>query len=184
MNAGLISERYAKALYEFAVNNNSLQDVYQSVSLLTQVYAQNSELKNFIDNPIVSSTDKKKLILTASGEKLGESFERFVNLLIENKREKQIQFILLKFLDLYRENHNILRGELTTAITIDNKTEKQLIHLIENQTKASIEFNKIVDPNVLGGFKLEIDNNQWDATIAKQLELIREKYKEQNSKIF
>ncbi len=184
MNAGLISERYAKALYLFAEESKTTESVYNEARLFTQVFAQNLAINNVIDNPIVSSEDKQNLILTAAGKDVSKTFERFVEMLIENKRENQVQFIMLKFLDIYRENHNILRGELTTAVAIDANTEKQLTRLIENQTNSNIEFTKIVDPDVLGGFRLEIDNNLWDGTIANQLMFIREKYKEKNSKIF
>ena len=104
-------------------------------------------------------------------------------MLLKNKREAQIQNIMLKYIDFYREQKNIRYGKLTTAVEVDQAAENRLMKLVADRFGGTLELEKVVDPEILGGFKLEVDNMRWDASIAGQLQNIRNEYIERNRKI-
>ncbi len=183
MNAGLISSRYATALLEFAKESKTAEKVYDEAILLTEVLAEMSELRRALESPVLQDADKKKLLLTAAGGKPGKTMERFIELLIQNKREAQIQFIMLKFIDLYRADNNIRYGKLITAFEIDQATETRLKELVTTQTGATLELEKKVDPEVLGGFSLEVDQVLWDATLRRQLNQLRQEFTDKNKSV-
>lgn len=183
MNAGLISARYATALLGFAKETNSLEEVYAEAKLLTLMFSKMSELRHMLENPVVPHDEKRALILNAAGGDVSQAFRVFTDLLLKNKRESQIQNIMLKFIDLYRAQKNIRHGVLTTAHEVDEATEKRLIQLVTNQVGGTLELEKIVDPEILGGFKLEVDHVRWDASISSQLKRIKNEYIERNRRI-
>lgn len=183
MNTGLISVRYATALLEFAKETNSVEAVYGEVKLLTLMFSKMGELRLVLENPVMPVAEKRKLILNAAGGKTSKTFEEFTELLLNNKREVQVQNIMLKFIDLYRAQKNIRYGKLTTALDVDAATEKRLISLVTDQVGGTLELEKVVDPEILGGFKLEVDNVRWDASISSQLKRIKNEYIERNRRI-
>ena len=71
---------------------------------------------------------------------------------------------------------------MTTASAVNAITEKRLIALIENKTGGTLEIEKVVDPEILGGFLFEVDFVRWDASISGQLRRIRKEYIEKNKK--
>jgi F-type H+-transporting ATPase subunit delta len=182
MNTGLIPVRYATALLDFANVNNEQNLVYGEAKTIIQSFFQFSELRTVLDNPVLANAEKRKIIILAAGGKVSKSFERFLDLVLENGREKFLLEIALKLIDLYRKQMNIHYGKLTTALQVNAATEKRLIALVENTTGGTIEMEKVIDPEILGGFLFEVDFVRWDASVSGQLRRIKKEYIERNNK--
>ncbi len=183
MNTGLISVRYATALLEFAEEKNVLEQVYGEAKMLTLMFSKMGELRLVLENPVLSYDEKRQLILNAAGGNNSKVFSEFTDLLLKNKRETQVQEIMLKFIDLYRNKKGIHYGKLTTAFEVDKETEKKLIKLVTDHIGGTLELEKIVEPKILAGFKLEIDDVRWDATISGQLSRIKNEFIDRNRRI-
>jgi F-type H+-transporting ATPase subunit delta len=182
MNTGLIPVRYATALLDFANVSKEQDRVYTEAKSITKSYFQFSELRTVLDNPVLAVAEKRKIILLAAGGKTSKSFERFLDLILTNNREKFLHEIALKFIDLYRKQQNIHYGKLTTATVVNAATEKKLMAMVENTTGGTIEMEKVIDPEILGGFLFEVDFVRWDASVSGQLRRIRQEYIEKNKK--
>jgi F-type H+-transporting ATPase subunit delta len=183
MNTGLIPVRYATALLDFANVNKEQERVYTEAKAVTKSYFQFSELRNVLDNPVLAKAEKRKIIHLAAGGNVSKPFERFLDLLLDNNRENQLLSIAFKYIDLFRKQKNIHYGKLTTASAINDSTENKLIAIVENTTGGTIEMEKIIDPEILGGFMFEVDFVRWDASISGQLRRIKKEYVEKNNKI-
>lgn len=182
MNSGPIASRYATALFAFAKESKELEHVYEKAKVIQDIFMQLPKFRSALENPVTSKSDKKKLILSAAGNNVSGSLDLFIDTLLKNSRETFLQFILLKYIALYREEKNIHFGKLTTAEIMDIETEKKLISTMENKTGGTIELERVVDPTILGGFIFEIDHNQIDASVKGQLDSIRKEYIERNLK--
>jgi F-type H+-transporting ATPase subunit delta len=183
MNNGLIAARYATALLGFANQSNATQKVYTEAKAIVQSYFQFTELRQALDNPVLSKTEKQKIISLAAGGNLSKSFGRFIEILLENNREVHLQSIALKYIDLYRKENNIHHGKLITATTVEASVEKRLLAMMQHATGGTVEIEKVINPALLGGFQLEVDFVRWDASLAGQLQRIRNEYLEQNKKV-
>jgi F-type H+-transporting ATPase subunit delta len=183
MNTGLIPVRYATALLDFASISDLQDRVYTEAKAVTKSYFQFSELRTVLDNPVLAKVEKRKIIILAAGGDICKPFEKFIDLLLENNREKHLLSIALKYIDLFRKQKNIHYGKLTTASSINAATEKKLMAMVENTTGGTIEMEKIIDPEILGGFLFEVDFVRWDASISGQLRRIKKEYIEKNNKI-
>lgn len=183
MNTGLIPVRYATALLDFAKQAGTSDDVYNEAKTLTHLFAGMTEIRRALENPVVPLAEKRQLILNAAGGNPSETFRKFTELLLHNKRETAVQSIMLKFIELYRKEKNIRYGKLTTAQPVDESTEQRLMHLITANTGGTVELEKEISPHILGGFILQVDDARWDASIAGQLKAIKKEYIERNKRI-
>ena len=183
MNTGIISVRYATALLDFAKEKNSVAKVYSDAKMLTLMFSKMSELRLVLENPVIPVDEKKQLIFNTAGGAPSDIFKNFIALLLQNKRENQVQEIMLKFIDLYREQKNIRYGKLTTAFAVDEATENKLLRLVTNKVGGTLELEKAVDPDILGGFVLVVDDVRWDASLSGQLRQIKNEYIERNRRI-
>ena len=182
MNTGLIPVRYAKALLDFANVSKEQDRVYTEAKAIAQSYFQFIELRTVLDNPVLANTEKRKIIILAAGNNVSKPLERFLDMILENNREKHLHEIALKYIDLYRKQKNIHYGKLTTATEVTQVIESKLMTLIENTTGGTVEMEKVIDPEILGGFMFEVDFVRWDASISGQLRRIRQEYVEKNKK--
>ena len=183
MNTGLIPVRYATALLSYANDLKLTDQVYAEAKSTVQSFFQFREMANVMENPVLPKSKKKEILLASAGKKVSKPFEKVVDLLLENNREDLAFSVFLRFVDLCRKQKNIYTGKLTTAGPVDAATEKRLIALVQAKTGGTLEIEKSIDPAILGGFLLEVDNVRWDASISGQLRNIRNEYFEKNSKI-
>lgn len=174
MDTGRISARYAKALYEFAVENNKAEAIYESMKIVSSSFASVPELNKALVNPQVSKEKKKGLLIASAGSDVCPEFEKFLDLVLEHKREAYFQTISLVYQDVYRKAKNIVVGRLETAQEVSNADKDKLKAIVEEKTNANVEFVTNVNPELIGGFLLQVGTYQLDASVSSQLRIIKD----------
>ena len=172
MDIGVISVRYARALLKCSVESKAEDQVYQEMQTLAESYIKVPEIRHAIDNPMVAREKKAELIKAAAGGKICKVTERFIDLVLQESRESVLQFIANAFVTLYRQQKNITRGKLTTAVPVSDAMEQKMRSMVENRTKGTVEFSTEGDPDIIGGFVLEYDTYRMDTSVKSQLSRI------------
>jgi len=173
MNKGLIPTRYAKALLQYAQNTNAEETVYQNVLQIAQICETEKRVNSALANPVLSKQNKTQIIRTMAGENISPVLSRFIDVIVANERDGFLQRICLRYIDLYREKHNIHNAKLTTAAAIDSATERRIVEMIKSVVGGTVETMHEVSPELLGGFIVDVDSNRWDASLASQLRRIK-----------
>ena len=62
MDIGIVSVRYAKALLKYALEQKEENIVYNEMDTLSQVYLNTPELRQMIENPLLSNGNKMKIL--------------------------------------------------------------------------------------------------------------------------
>jgi F-type H+-transporting ATPase subunit delta len=76
------------------------------------------------------------------------------------------------YITLYRQQKNITRGKLTTAVAVSDAVEQKMKQMVEAKTQGTVEFTTEVDPSIIGGFVLEYDTYRMDASVKTKLNRI------------
>ena len=91
MDIGVISVRYARALLKSATDQKLEEKVYQEMMTIAKSYLEVPQLRQTIDNPMLSKDKKQMLLLTAVGEKPSELTKSFIQLVLKEDRENVMQ---------------------------------------------------------------------------------------------
>ena len=118
----------------------------------------------------------------AGGKDVSEEMKRFLQLVIDGKREKFLHFMTWSFIDQYRERKHILMGKLTTAVEAPELV-RHLEELGTLKTASKVEIKANIDPSIIGGYIMEIDGYRLDASVANQLRNIRRQFIDKNRRI-
>lgn len=174
MNDGLIPNRYAKALFKFAAESGKQDQVYGEMKQLALSYSQSKQLKAAVTNPFLPADDKEKLLLTAAGAKQGGVTDRFLHMVIGRNRAEFLHSMALAYEKLYRRDRGIARVEIVSATKLPDAQTTGIVSLIKKQLDASsIELSKRVDPALIGGFTVNVDDQVLDASVKSELEKLR-----------
>jgi len=172
-----LASRYAKSLLDIAQEQNTLEAVKGDMELLQQICESNRDLVLMLKSPVVKA-DKKAAILNAILDgKVQNVTMAFISLLINKGREFYLPEIAETFSMQYKALKNIKSVQLTTAVAID----ESLKNSIKDKVAASvqdghIELNTNVDPELIGGFTLEIGDKLFDASIKRDLNDIKAQF--------
>ena len=169
MDIGVISVRYARALLKSATEQQVDDAVYQEMQLLAKSYVDVPQLRQTIDNPMLTKDSKEELLLTAVGGSPTPLTRAFLQLVLKEDRESVMQFIANSYVTLYRQQKNIIRGRLITAARVTPATEQKMRQMVESKTNGTVEFETEVNPDIVGGFILEYDTYRMDASVKAKL---------------
>ena len=172
MDIGVISVRYARALLKSATDQKLEEKVYQEMMTIANSYLEVPQLRQTIDNPMLSKDKKEKLLLTAAGQKVSTLTQSFIRLVLKEDRENVMQFMVNSYVTLYRKQKNVIRGKLTTAARVSAQTEQKMRQMVESKTNGTVEFETEVNPDIIGGFILEYDTFRMDASVKTKLNSI------------
>ena len=172
MDIGVISVRYARALLKSAIEQKLDDAVYQEMQLLAKSYIEVPQLRQTIDNPMLSKDKKEALLLTAVGGDPTPLTRAFIALVLKEDREPVMQFIANSYVTLYRQQKNVIRGRLITAAAVSPETEQKMRKMVESKTNGTVEFESQVNPDIIGGFILEYDTYRMDASVKTKLNSI------------
>lgn len=173
MNEGRISVRYAQALYALAEEKGVQQEVYQMLERLSQAFIEVPGLARSLANPIHTAEQKLGLLLTATGCAADSLLAGFFNFVISKGREDFMVFISMSYQTLYRKNQRIVVGRITSALPLASGSVEKIREVVDKQFSAGIELSTEVDPEILGGFILEVDNYRMDSSIRSALEQVK-----------
>lgn len=179
MNLGVISVRYARALLKGATQARVEDTVYGEMQTLSGSYLQLPQLRDAVDNPMLSAESKAPLLTTACGGSLCPLTRSFLGLVLKEGREGMLQFMANSYVTLYRKQKNIISGKLTTAAPVSQETERRMRRMVEAQANGSVEFETSTDPALIGGFVLEYDTYRMDASVRTRLTTVLSHLKKQ-----
>jgi F-type H+-transporting ATPase subunit delta len=167
-----IAQVYARALFEVAVEHDSLDEIREQLDQFADALNENRQLASFFFSPYFSADEKKDGLARAVTDANPE-FANFLQALIERHRMPAIFRIRVEFISLWDEAKRLLPVQITTAVELDSETVKDLSKRIGDQVDRKIEMSTAVDPDILGGVMLRVGNVILDASIKNRLEQLR-----------
>jgi F-type H+-transporting ATPase subunit delta len=169
MDSGLISTRYAKAIYQFAAEHGEETRLFEEMNILSEQFFAFPALKEVMENPTISFAVKEKLLISASGGDICETGKKAFGLIVGNGRANYMQSVALMYAKVYRREKNIVQVKLTTVELASKELEQMLIELLAKDKHETVNFSAKIDADVIGGFILEVDDLRLDASVRNQL---------------
>lgn len=174
MNHSKIAVRYAKALFLLAEEKNQLKEVALDMKTLLKIEKEVPELSDLYNNPVLSESEKKKAIMAVFGNSFNKISKSLLNLILENKREGHVSGVARNYLKRYRESLGIKNAKLTTATKLDDAKRTEIIEIIKKAFNAEVELEQVENSDLIGGFVLNVEDIQYDASISTQLKNIKQ----------
>ena len=179
MDNGKISVRYARALFQTTQEQHCEDAVYDGFTRFAHNYLLAiAQFNEVLADPIVAKEEKVRLLEMAIGEPLHDTLKQFIAFVVNQNREDKMFFIAMKYLEMYRAKHHILSTQVTTATELPKATYDKIKAFIKQTFDADAEIDAKIDPSLIGGFILDIENTRMDASVAGQLIALKNRLKQ------
>ncbi|UQD55541.1 ATP synthase F1 subunit delta [Flavobacterium sp. K5-23] len=164
--------RYAKAILDMSDSIGVANEVNNDMTLIASTIKGNLELDTFIQNPTIGVDVKENALLEVFADINGVTKGLF-HLLFENKRFEILEAIALEYNKLFDVLNGIEIAKVTTAFPMDSALEAKVIAKIATLSDKKITIENIVDASIIGGFILRIGDQQYNASIANRLQVLK-----------
>ena len=172
MSAIRAAIRYAKAILDIAHDKGMTAEVNNDMTVIASTIGSNAELNAFIQNPTTTVEVKNNALAEVFSNMNGVTKSLF-QLLNANKRFEILGDIALEYNKLFEEMNGIEKAFVTTAIPMDAALEAKVMTKILTFLNKKIIIENIVDPAIIGGFILRIGDQQYNASVANRLQVLK-----------
>lgn len=173
-----IARRYSNALYGDALATKKLEKISSDAAVILEAVNNSRELELFFKSQIIDKTKKEEIVKAIFGNKVDSLSVNFLLLLIERGREEYIKEILEDYQNLENQKNGVVKVEITTAVELSKDEKESLKEKIDGYTGLKSTAVYKLDRNLIGGFVVKISDVILDASIKRQLELLKKKLKE------
>ena len=173
MRRSQAAERYANALFKFAVEKQQVEQIYADAVELASVCRENKIFVLVLKSPVISEEKKEKILIDLFEKRFNAITMKFLLILVRKNRELLVPEIARNLIERYKEYKHILTVHLTTAAPATEAIRNKVKEIIKDYTKWHVDLDQKIDSDIIGGFILNWSDMQYDASIRYQIELIR-----------
>lgn len=172
--------RYAKALFDAAVNNDVVDKTLHDMKFVDDTLESSAELRNMINQPFISKTHKRNIFEKLFKDRISDMTLNFLKLMVEKNREDVIINIYEKLYDLYLEYKKIAVVTITSALPLDDATKQRVINILKHKIteESSIEINNVIDKDIIGGFIVNYKDFHYDASVKGTVKRLHKNFSE------
>jgi len=174
--ASAVTARYVEALFQLALERGSLEQVAADMQKMGAEVSV-PEVVAFLSDARVTNTEKAACLepLLVS---LDESVANFVGLLFEKSRAE----VLVEAGEAFRlrvlEHRGATEGRVESARSLDPAQIEELATAIGRQLGKEVILKNEVDPSLVGGVRVFVDNRMIDNSVQGRLSGLERKLRE------
>jgi len=164
-----IAQPYAEAFLDL-FNKSSLENVIDDLNILTSAISGSEELKTLLSNPLINSDKKKSVIESLFRGKIENRTLNFLLVLCNRGRISYLDAIVEKALELAYKAASIETVKVTSSIALNSSQQEALISKLKKMTGIDqIKLDLNVNPNLIGGFVIQVGSKIIDTSLQGQL---------------
>ena len=165
-----LAQRYSDALCEVAKSRNELDFVQSDLKTVCEALNAVSEFNNFLTHPVIPLSEKKDMVKAVFEGKINTDVLNLIFILLEKNKINLISAISYCFDESMDAAKNILKVGVVSAVEIDEDLKQRLKEKLENKLQKSVKFEFDINPDIIAGLVLKIQDKTIDGSMAAKLE--------------
>lgn len=178
MNVSRAAARvYAKALFDIGVEEGAIGQIHDDLHAAHEaVEGLEPELRAFFTMPKLRRDDKRRIIAEVFQGKVCRPVLGLLLVLVQKRREPLFDNVVEEF-DRFRDHHEgRVQARVTTARKLADDLLQSLKGSLEARTKKIVVLHERIDPDVLGGIRINLGDYVLDGTLRRGLKDLRRSF--------
>ena len=176
MTSRAAGTRYARALFDVARKEASIEQAGRDLAAFAQLVAGHDLLPRVLFNPAIPASRKRAVVeqLIARAGSLSPMVGKLLTLLAERDRLVLLPDIAAAYQDRLMEHAKVVRAEVVTAVGLPGDRVAALQQGLAQATGRQVQLETRVDPSIIGGAITRIGSTVYDGSVTRQLERMKE----------
>lgn len=169
MGSNVVAEHYAQALFEVGEQHEQSEQFDGTLALMLKYMDDYPDFQRLLNNPLIRPAAKKELVLQLMSASASTLFLNFLQIVIDNRRERYFPQIRDHFARLFNQSRRRVQAQVTTAIALKPDVSNELKKQLAEHLKQEVLLEQRVDPRILGGAILQLGDQILDGSIRGRL---------------
>lgn len=171
------ASRYAKSILDLAIEQSQVDVLYADMQLIASVCKNSNDLVLLLKSPVVKKDVKLNVLSKVFGSQVGTITNSFLSILTKKNREELLADIATSFIQQYKNYKNIVTAKVTTAIALNDALRAEITSIIKSSgITGTLELEESVDPTIIGGIILRVEDKQVDASLLRSFKDLKKKF--------
>ncbi len=168
--AKLIANRYSDALFQLAQEAGEIDELFEQVKFVLDVFKSNDEFRSVLEHPQISYSEKMNMFEEVFKGKISDLIIGFVNVILNKNREKEIVSVLEVFINKVMDYKGITVAEIESPFVLSENQINNIKNTLSKNLNKQVLVETKVEPNLIGGICIKVDGKIIDTSIKKQLQ--------------
>jgi len=175
-----VAGRYARALFELALDAKSVDAVKADIEKFAAMIAESADLNRLVRSPVFGADERRRALAAVLAKaEIGGLAANFLMFVTANRRLFSIGEIIRYFRKLVAR----WKGEVTAEVTAAEKLSDAHLEAIKSTLKSitgekSIDLHVKIDPAIIGGLTVKLGSRMVDSSLRTKLNAIKHAMKE------
>ena len=164
-----ITSRYSNALFSLKKDENQLIDSQVEIKELIKVLRENPDFLTLLDSSYKEFEEKEEIINQVF-KSVDEEIKSLIKIVVRNHRAMYLIEIFEEFNSLVNEYRGVLEGLVYSTVPLSESELDKLNQKISEVEARETELRNIIDPSLIGGVKVVINDHIYDGSIKHHIE--------------
>ncbi|MAJ45480.1 MAG: ATP synthase F1 subunit delta [Candidatus Marinimicrobia bacterium] len=170
------TSQFARSLFTVAENKDDVFEVKYSLEQLVKLYRKNPEFRFILSSKRIEKTQKLQILKNVLTGRIDSLAIEILNILLDKDIVRELPAIMSRYQNIVSEKTKSAQVLITVSESIGEQQISNLKKSIETKINKKIDIQLNVNPEIMGGMVLRLDNTIIDGSIKRQLEKIRKHF--------
>lgn len=168
-----VATTYGQAMYDLARDEGKSRQILAELSVLDQSLSAEPEFIQLLSSPNIPKEERVQILDSSFRGKIDPYVLNFLKVLTEKGYMRHFSGCCQFYRQCYNKDNGIMPVIAYTAVPLSDELRRKLTAKLSTVTGKTIELDCRIDPETLGGVRLDFDGKQVDGTVRRRLEDIR-----------
>jgi F-type H+-transporting ATPase subunit delta len=164
---------YARALFEVARAEGTLDEVEDELFRFARTYESNETLREALTDEMVPAAMREKVVEDLLGGKATPTTVQLVSMVVGSGRGRELPAIIDKLVQRASASKNLEVAEVRSAVALTDDQQDRLKAALTNATGKQVNLKVIVDSSVLGGIVATVGDTVIDGSVRTRLDQLK-----------
>lgn len=164
---------YGEALYDLAWAENLSGQILEQLSVLTESFRQEPDFPRLLAAPSLSKEDRCQILDDCFRDRVHPYVLNFLKILAEKGYIRHFSDCCQTYREHYDRDNGILPVRAVTAVALTQRQSGELTRKLSAVTGKTVRLTNRVDPDILGGVRLDYDGKSLEDTVRHRLDAVR-----------
>jgi len=169
----VIASRYAESLFDLAKEEHAIEVYQKDMQKVYDVF-QDKTFVQFFSHVAIQDDVKMSILIKSFDHQVNEYVLNFLLLLVKKRRIRHILDICNQFQILCYDYFDIKVGKLYTPYALESQDMAKVEKAIGIKEGKKVKLRMVIDPSLIGGIKVEVDNHIYDDSLSYKLESLKQ----------
>jgi F-type H+-transporting ATPase subunit delta len=166
-------EGYARALFEVARAEGTLDEVEDELFRFARSYESSDALRNALTDEALPAGKRQAIVEDLLGGKATSTTTQLVSMVVGSGRGRDLPAIIDNLVARASSAKNLAVAEVRSAVPLTDDQQARLAAALANATGKQVNLKAIVDPSILGGIVATVGDTVIDGSVRTRVEQLK-----------